>query len=74
LVEEGALFSYTANHIAAGPMGAEYIDRIFKGAKPSELPVQEVARFNFVVGQRAAEALGISVPPTILAQATEVVE
>jgi putative ABC transport system substrate-binding protein len=74
LVEEGALFSYTADHIAAGPLGAKYIDRIFKGAKPADLPVEEVSRFNFVVSQKAAAKLGIPVPATIGSLATEIIE
>jgi putative ABC transport system substrate-binding protein len=74
LVEAGALFSYTADHIAAGPLGAEYIDRIFKGAKPAEMPVEEVSRFNFVVSQKAAAELGLQVPTAIQALATEIIE
>jgi putative ABC transport system substrate-binding protein len=74
LVEEGALFAYTANHIAAGPMGAEYIDRILKGARPADMPVEEVSRFNFVVGAKVADELGIPIPTTIQALATEIIE
>jgi len=67
--------------IAYGPDGndqfwraAAYVDRIFKGAKPADLPVQEPAKFGFVVNQKTARAQGIVMPSSILASADEVIE
>jgi len=53
---------------------AIYVDKIFRGAKPSELPVQQPDKFEFVINLKAAKALDVTVSPTLLARADEVIE
>ena len=70
----GGLISYAYDAVAQFGQTASYVDRILKGVKPSELPVQESARFELVVNLPAAKALGITVPTAVLARADEVIE
>jgi len=70
----GGLISYAYDAVAQFGQTASYVDRILKGTKPSELPVQESVRFELVVNLQAAKALGIAVPSPLLAPADEVIE
>jgi putative ABC transport system substrate-binding protein len=73
-VEEGGLMSYGPNVAVMVQKAASYVDRIIKGEKPGELPVEQPARLELIVNLKTANALGIDIPPTLLAVADAVIE
>ena len=74
LVEQGALFSYGPDYMEVGQSIAGYIDRIVKGAKPADLPIQQAARLRLVINLKTAHAFGITVPQSVLLRADQVIE
>jgi putative tryptophan/tyrosine transport system substrate-binding protein len=73
LAEEGGLLAYGPNLLDQARRAAAYVDKLLKGAKPADLPVEEPTRLELVVNLKTAEALGLTIPPMLLFQADEVI-
>ena len=71
---DGGLVSYGIDNHDLWQKAAGYVDRILKGANPAELPVQEPTKFELTINLKAAKALGLTIPTTLLAAAAEVIE
>ena len=73
MTRDGLLFSYAANYPIIFRRAAHYVDKILRGAKPQDIPVEQPTKFELIINLKTAKAIGLTIPPTVLFQADEVI-